>query len=120
MATITVNNSSLSGLIINDQLTAAAGGGDVFANDGKTYFVVNNGSGASINVTFTAQNTSVSKSGYGNVSITDTVVAVDAGDETIIGPFPTARFNNTSGQVSVSYSSATSVTVAAIRAGLAS
>jgi hypothetical protein len=34
-----------------------------------------------------------------------------------LGPFPTNRFNDTNGEVSVTYSAATSVTVAAVTLG---
>lgn len=115
MATLTVQNVSLDGLAFT---TASAGAsGDVFnnPNDERTFFYVSNGSGGSINVTFTAQGTSVNASGYGTVDISDTVVAIANGAAEMVGPFPSSRFNNSSGNVAVSYSDNTSVTVAAIR-----
>lgn len=114
MADLTVQNGGLSGLVLDTVDTAAAAGGDTFTNTGNTLFYVNNGGGTSVTVTFTAQSTNVSKAGYGNVSIADTTVSVAAGATTLIGTFPTARFNNSSGKVAVSYSGVTSVTVAAI------
>ena len=48
---------------------AAASGGDVFANDGETYFAVTNGGGSSVTVTITAQNTSTTKTGFGTVIV---------------------------------------------------
>jgi|DEB19_MinimDraft_3_1074340.scaffolds.fasta_scaffold00464_5 hypothetical protein len=113
MATLAVTNLSSSG--VTQTLAAAAGGGDVFPNDGKTIFVVNNGSGGSINVTFTAQTTSAEKPGMEDITYSDKVVAVANGAIKMIGPFATGTYNNPSGQVAVSYSSATSVTVAAFR-----
>lgn len=115
MATLTVQNISLSGLAFTTASAAAAG--DVFKNlnDERTFLYVSNGSGSSIDVTITAQGTTVSKEGFGDVTVSNTVVSVAAGAAEMIGPFPSARFNNSSGNVAVGYSSNTSVTVAAIR-----
>lgn len=44
----------------------------------------------------------------------DAVVAVPAGGERVIGPFPKARFNDASDKVLISYSGVTSVTVAVL------
>ena len=97
-------------------LVSAAAGGDTFVNpeDQTTFFMVTNGSGGSINVTFTNQVANASVPGVGNVALSDRVVAVGAGATRMIGPFP-PRFNNAAGQVAVTYSSATSVTVGAFR-----
>lgn len=113
MATLSVQDLSLSGLEVS--YANAAGGGDVFANDGKTFLRVVNGAGADITVTITTQDTSVEKPGYGTLTIGNATVTVTAGEARDIGFFPPARFNNASGQVAVGYSSATSVTVAAVR-----
>ena len=94
---------------------AAASGGDVFANDGETYFAVTNGGGSSVTVTITAQNTSTTKTGFGTVTKANGGAAVAAGDTDVFGPFPTGAFNNSSGQVAVTYSGVTSVTVAAFK-----
>jgi len=113
MATLSVTNLSSSGVALT--LASAAGGGDVFPNDGKTFFAITNASGGSINVTFTAQTTSAEKQGMEDITYTDKVVAVANGATKLIGPFATGTYNNSSGQVAVSYSSATSVTVGAFR-----
>lgn len=96
---------------------SAAGGGDTFANptDERTMFYIANGGGSDITVTFNAQPASVPLPGYGDLAISDRAVVVTAGENRLIGPFPAAKFNNASGAVEVSYSSATSVTVAALR-----
>lgn len=91
---------------------SAAGGGDTFVNNGKTLFYVNNGSGGSITVTFTAQNT-VNVDGQ-SLSLSNIAVAVGAGAAKIFGPFPAGIFNNSSGAVAVTYSGVTSLTVAPI------
>ena len=51
---------------------------------------------------------------FGHPTTNDTYT-VDAGASRILGPFDLLRFNNTSRAVSVTYSSATSLTVAAVR-----
>lgn len=95
---------SVAGAILTE--AAAAGGGDTFPNDENTYFVVNNGSGSSVNVTFTA--TGACSHGV----LHDLVVAVGAGVRKSIGPFSRSRFGEV---IAVAYSLATSVTVAARR-----
>lgn len=114
MATLTLQNLGLGG--IAPSFASAAAGGDVFPNasDERTFFWVENGSGASINVTFTAQRTSQAVPGAGALTIPDKVVAVPANARRLVGPFPEA-YNNSDGRVAVSYSAVTSVTVAAIR-----
>lgn len=113
MAVISIQDLAVSGL--EATYGAANSGGDTFANDGKTLFHAKNGSGGDITITFAAASASVQKAGYGSVSISNTAVVVTAGEERLIGFFPTKRFNNSSGQVAVSYSGVSSLTVAAIR-----
>lgn len=91
---------------------SAAGGGDTFVNNGKTLFYANNGSGGSITITFTAQNT-VTIDGQA-LSLSNLAVAVGAGAAKVIGPFPQQIFNNSSGAVAVTYSGVSSLTVAPI------
>ena len=113
MADLSVINLASSGVTLT--LASAAGGGDTFTNDGQTFLAIANASGGSINVTFTAQTTSAQKQGMEDITYTDKVVAVANGATKLIGPFATGTYNNTSGKVAVSYSSATSVTVAPFR-----
>ena len=116
MATLTLQTATKAGQTLT--FACAAGGGDVVSNNGGgTILIVNNGSGASINVTVTAQNTSVKTNDAGTVTISDQVVAVGAGAIRAIGPFKPNIFNNTSNQLEISYSSATSVTIACMKVG---
>jgi hypothetical protein len=85
---------------------AAAGGGDSFTNDGKTYLRVKNGGGGSINVTV------ASPASCSHGSTHPVVVAVGAGLDRVLGPFDPNRFGN---PVSVSYSGVVTVTVAAFK-----
>lgn len=109
MAELTVQNIALTGL--NPSYAAAAAGGDTFDNDGSTFFHIKNGSGGSVTVTLTTAGT-YPKQG---IALADQQVAVPAGEERMIGPFDKGAFNDSNGEISVSYSSATSVTVAAIK-----
>lgn len=105
MAVLTVQNVVRAGL--EATYAAAAAGGDSFPNDGKDTFAhVKNGSGGSIDVTIETPGT------VDGLAIADRVVAVPAGEERMIGPFPTATYSNS---VGLTYSGVTSLTVAAIR-----
>lgn len=105
MAVLTTVQVAAGGAVAT--LVSAAGGGDKFNNTGRERFRVRNGSGASINVTFTA----VRAAGCPAGTLHDLVVAVAAGVEKAFGPFDINRFNDVNDQVSVAYSSATTVTV---------
>jgi hypothetical protein len=113
MATLTRQKIVIGGLA--HSLVAAGAAGDVADNsDGKTFLLVSNGSAASINVTVTAQETSLATATHGTLTISDNVVAVAAGVSKLIGPFAKQAYNNSSKQLAIAYSSATSVTVAAL------
>jgi hypothetical protein len=106
MALLTVQQIVRTGL--NPSYQAAAGGGDSIPNSaGRVFLHVKNGGGSSINVTLNSQTNC--DQGFDH----DEVVAVPNGGERIIGPFP-ARFQDSSGNVQVTYSAVTSVTVAAL------
>ena len=112
MATLTVGTSGRTAAAAYDlsSLTAAAGGGDVFANDGQTYFVIKNGDGSDHTVTFGIQLT------VDGITPTAAAQNVVAGHTRVFGPFPSGVYNNGSGQVAVTYSAVTSVTVGAFKA----
>jgi len=107
MADLTVQVISLLGII--PSLAAAAVGGDAFLNSGREYLHVKNGSAASIDVTVD----SVAPCNQGVDH--NAIVAIAAGVEKLIGPFPKARFNDAAEKVQVTYSDVTTVTVAAVR-----
>jgi hypothetical protein len=114
--TITNLDENLSVADVVATAVAASGGGDTAPNDGHTYLYVNNGGSGSITVTVTAQNTTIKPPGGGGVmtksNITDTIAA---GKEGLMGPFPPGFFNNSVGQISITYSAVTSVKVLAVR-----
>lgn len=101
MAVLTVTTITRAGV---DAPVAAAAGGDVFTNTGREFVEVANAAGASITVTVatTIDGTSVTP-----ISVT---VPATTGRRKI-GPFPPGTYNNSAGQVALTYSAVTSVTV---------
>ena len=96
--------------------SSAGVSGDKSTNpDGKTVFIVKNGSGSSINVTVSEQMADRADPNYGILVKSNVVKAVAAGAIAVIGPFPPAAFNDSNGDVNITYSATTPVTVAAIR-----
>ena len=92
-------------------LAAADATGNTFDNStGEVYLHVANGDSSSMVVTVAEQRTC----NFGHAT-TDATHTVNAGATRILGPFDLLRFNNSSRLVSVTYSSATSLTVAAVR-----
>lgn len=112
MATLTVYDAQEAGGIT---FTSAAGGGDVFPNDGKTVLVIFNDDSSASEVTITAQDTTAFAPGFGAVTKASVTQDVEATSVDVMGPFPTSAFNNASGQVAVTYEGVTSMTVAAVR-----
>ena len=105
MAALTVQDITITGA--DGTLTAAAGGGDTFINNGKTFFRMANGDAGAH--TFIPNGGSCS---FGYDHDTDFTVSVPASQDWYIGPFPVSIFGTT---VSVTYDGVTSVTVAAVR-----
>src|SRR4051812_21587924 len=86
---------------------AAAGGGDSFPNSGTEFFYVKNSDAAPHTVTFDSPGTCSFELAANAAHDLSAVIA--AGEERILGPFPTGRFNDPNGLVQVSYSAATSM-----------
>lgn len=107
MATLTVVQAVQTGAAL--ALASAAGGGDEFVNTGKEALIVNNGSGAPVDVTLTTPQT------VNGLAVADRAVTVAAGAQSVIGPFPKGLYNDANGKVQIAYSSATSVTVGVLR-----
>jgi hypothetical protein len=89
--------------------SAANADGHSIANDGRVFHHVKNGSGSSINVTMPTPVT------VDDLAVADLVVAIAAGAEKMIGPFPPGIYNQADGTMHVDYSAVTTVTVAAVR-----
>lgn len=111
MATLTVQESKYD-TPVNPNYVAADAGGDEFDNNGNMLLLVKNGDASDKNVTINSQKNC--NFGFDHDSGPHTV---PAGEERTIGPFNSARFNNSSGRVEVSYDDVTSVTVAVIELG---
>jgi len=94
-------------------LKSADADGNFFSNlvDGatKTFLRVVNGGGSPITVTIDSQ-TECSQ-GFDH----DLAIAVSNGDEAWIGPLDKSRYNDASGDVQITYSAVTSVTVQAVQ-----
>lgn len=110
---LTIQNCVDTGLAPNFGNANAAG--DRMPNDARTFLWVKNGGGAPITVTITAQKTSISVGNFGTLAKSNGGGTVADGAEKLFGPFAPGAFNNGNGQVVISYSGVTSVTVAAVR-----
>lgn len=109
MATLTAQQMSRSGL--NPTYASAAGGGDEFVNTGEEYIHIKNGDASSHTITIVTQNTS------DGLAVADRAVAVPAGEERKIGPFPTAIYNDANQKVQLTYDGVTSVTIGIFKHG---
>jgi hypothetical protein len=103
MATLTVTQISIAGVV--DTPAAVAAGGDVFANSGREWVEIINGDSNPTTVTFATPAT------VQGVAIDNPTVTVNAGARKKVGSFPPELFNNSSGQVAMTYSNSTSITV---------
>lgn len=111
MATLTTQVVNRAGAVITP--VSAAGGGDAMACGSGMMLEVVNGSGGSITVTFAIPS---GASGYPNAGYTSTAVAVANGVTKWIGPIIAPLYMDpTTGLCTITYSSATSVTVAAVQ-----
>ena len=110
MAAITVQEIVLAG--VTPTFVAAAAGGDSFVNDGKTFYYVKNGGGGALVVTFASETNC--NQGFDH----DAVENIAAGIDSVVGPFPKSRFNDSGGLVQVTYDGVVSVTVSALKINL--
>jgi hypothetical protein len=108
VATLAVQKGSRTGVALT--FTAAAGGGDQFPAGGARALHVKNGSGSSMDVTVNSQKPCDQGVDH------DIVVSVAAGAEKVISGLTYERFADANGYVQVTYSLATSVTVAVVEA----
>lgn len=102
---IAVADSSQAGTTVT-YVGADAVNGMEFFNTGEELLRVKNADVAGKSVTIASPG--ACNQGFNH----DLVVVVDASTEKVIGPFPTARFNQATNKVNVDFSAATSVTVA--------
>lgn len=111
MADLTIQTIAAAGL--DPAYSAVSATDKLKADSGERHFLhVKNGGGVSTTVTITAQKTTARVGGAGSVTISNMSVAIPAGEERLIGPFPEA-YLDTAGDVNIAYSATTSVTAAA-------
>lgn len=104
MATIALQTVVKAGL--EPTYTAAAGGGDEFANpDGNRMYVLINASGGAIVATFVTQATT------DGLAVADRPVTIPAGESRWVSDLDPNIYNDSSGNVQVTYDGVTSLTV---------
>lgn len=86
--------------------------GDYFVNDGQTFLMVKNGDGSPHSVTVAFQSPGAAVDGQTPSNVAH---AVPAGHTVLIGPFPTAFYNDANGRGQLSYSATTSMTILAVQ-----
>lgn len=113
MATLTVQTIDEDGL--DATYSAASAGGDDFPNTpaGRIFLHAKNGDASSHTVTVAALDSSISIDGLGALTKSDASVAIPAGEERFLGPFPYGAFGSSP---AITYDAVTSVTIAAIKA----
>jgi hypothetical protein len=107
MATLNYVQATIAGT--DPGLAAASAGGDKVPPNDRGALFVRNGSAASINVTVAVPG----NTRYGQAN-PDVVVAVPAGADRLIGPFPPDLADPIDGLVAITYSAVTTVTVGAV------
>lgn len=110
MATLSTQTVTRSG--IGPTYASATGGGDAMSCGTDMMLHIKNGAGSSMTVTLAIPSGS---SGYPNVAYTSTAVVVPNAGERMIGPIQAPIYQDpTTGLCTITYSTSTSVTVAAI------
>lgn len=107
MAALTPQAVALTGL--SATYASAGGSGDTVAPGERTFVHVKNGGGSAMTVTITAT------AAVRGQTVANVTVSVPASGDRFIGPLTADLFANNNGQVAISYSVNTSVTVAALR-----
>ena len=105
---VAVEDSSKTGLEATYN-NATVTDGDGFLNDGSIIVHVKNGGGGDVDLTVQTP------AKAGGMDIAEQVTTITAGEERFVGPFPTAYFNQTDGQVYLDWDVVTSVTFALVR-----
>lgn len=107
-ATLTVTRAAIGGRALS--FVAATGGGDTFTPDDRAALVVQNGGASAMTVTVAVPG----KTKYGQDEPDVTSVSIAAGAAAALGPFGSDLADLSDGLVHVTYSAATSVTVALV------
>jgi hypothetical protein len=108
MATLVTQNITTAGIL--PTYTAAAGGGDAMIADSTSFLHVKNGTASPMTVTLVTPATVDT-----TLAVADRAVTVGANSEQMIAVPDSLYRDPTTGLAAITYSLATSVTVAAIR-----
>lgn len=84
------------------------------SNDGRSILALKGGASA-VTATIVTGATSISKPGFGTVTLSDQTVSVPASAVVLIGPFPRGRWNNSDGLVRVSMTSVVGVSATTLK-----
>lgn len=109
MAITTLSVQQIDRTGLTPSFSAANSDGSYVANDGKVFIEVKNSDTSDHTVTIATPNQ------VDGLAIADLTVTVPASGDKMIGPFPPSVYNNSSGYITVTYSSVTGMTVAAFR-----
>lgn len=112
MALITTINEINSTGLATLTFSAASVGGDKYLNVGPLFVVIKNESESASVVTFTAQTTSFDSPIYGPAVKNSTTVTVANNRTAYVGPMEPNAFNDVDGNVNITYSSHTGITIA--------
>ena len=93
---------------------SATSEGDTADNNGNMFLHIKNGGGGSITATITALTTSVDSGMYGDLTKANATIEVVSEGEAFIGGFAPAAFNDGNGEIAITYSGVSSVTIAAL------
>jgi hypothetical protein len=107
MATLTIQ--PISRTVTALAVVAASVAGDLLPNNGQEFLAVVNASGGAVTVTaaITKQTDGITPAGK--------AVVVPAGATVLFGPFPPSQYNDANGNVAITYSAVTSVSVQALQ-----
>jgi hypothetical protein len=86
-----------------------------FQNDGYTFVVIRNGNGTAVTATALTQKTSVQKPGFGTITLSDQSISIPSASTVLVGPFPTGRWNLSSGLGRISMSTVTGISATGLR-----
>jgi len=111
LQTVVPQNIDQDGLVVVHTGSLSTSNNYIIRNDGKMFIRVVNGGGSP------AVTTIVTRNSVAGNAIADRVVSVAAGTEQNIGPFPPSVFNDSNGDVDVSFDFITSVTLASLHLG---
>lgn len=107
-STLAVSQIAYTGTTLT-MTTPGSTDGHTITNDGRTFIQIANASGGNLTVTVTSGGTIDGR------AIGDDSIVIANGATKLIGPWPVHLYNDTSGLVTVAFSTVSSVTCAAFK-----